>query len=132
MWINALEDILVPIAICVALPVLIVWLVSRRSINADKLRTQVLIEALQHNADLDADKLAEAMRKPQKTPEQIRTFRLAFGLISFFMSLTVFVFGVYMNAKGCNDTYALFLSSAILAPIGLGNLIVYYVTRPKK
>lgn len=131
MWLNALEDILVPIAICVVLPVLVVWIINRRRMNADNLRARVLSEAIQHNADLDADKLAEAMRKPQKSPEQIRQFRLTIGLITTFMAITMVAFAIYINPMADKDNSLFILCAAILAPVGLGNLISYYMTRPK-
>ena len=59
--IDELTGILVPIFICVVLPVTCVWLVVRKFINADNRRSEVIIEAIKANSGIDADKLAEAM-----------------------------------------------------------------------
>lgn len=58
----------IPIFICVVLPISIVALVVRASINSDNKRAQVLIKAIESNCGIDADKLAEALQKPKKSP----------------------------------------------------------------
>ena len=66
-----MEGILVPIFICVVLPVAIVAIIYWERVNNDNKRTQVLIKAIEANNDIDADKLAEALAKPRKTAKEI-------------------------------------------------------------
>ena len=47
-----LEAILIPLGVCVALPVLIVWLVYRSRTNKDNRRAEVLIEAIKANGGI--------------------------------------------------------------------------------
>ena len=63
-----MAQILVPIFVCVVLPVAIIAIIFGASINSDNKRSQVLIKAIESNCDIDADKLAEALQKPKKRP----------------------------------------------------------------
>lgn len=58
--------VLVPIFICVVLPVAIVAIVFAAMSNRDNKRSQVLIKAIESNSGLDAAKLVEALQTPQK------------------------------------------------------------------
>ena len=55
--------ILVPIFVCVVLPVAIVAIVFAAAMNNDNKRAKVLIKAIESNCGIDADKLAEALQK---------------------------------------------------------------------
>ena len=82
-----LVPILVPLGVCVALPVLIVWIVFRTIKNNDDKRAEVLIKAIEANNGIDADKLAEALTKPRKSPRQLLTLRLLRGCIFTFIGI---------------------------------------------
>ena len=47
------EEVLIPIGICVVLPIIIVWLNMRRKTNETNRRTEVLLAAIEKNPDLD-------------------------------------------------------------------------------
>lgn len=52
-FLHQLTGILVPIGICVVLPVLCVWLVMRAKINKDNANKEVLIAAINKNSELE-------------------------------------------------------------------------------
>ena len=76
-----MTGILVPIFICVVLPVAIVLIVFLYNMNSDNKRAQVLIKAIEANKDIDTDKLAEAFSKPRRSPREILNLRLLRGSI---------------------------------------------------
>lgn len=76
-----MTSIIVPIFVCVVLPVAIVAIVYAASINSDNQRSKVLIKAIESNCGIDADKLAEALQKPKKTAREILNLRLLRGCI---------------------------------------------------
>lgn len=128
-----MTSILVPIFICVVLPVSIVLITALISINNDNKRSQVLIKAIEANCGIDADKLAEAMQKPKKTEREILNSRLLRGCMFTFIGLALCVLGLVslgMGAAITEDSVAvpLIFGGASLA-IGLCYLIVYFVTR---
>jgi len=130
-----MEGILVPIFICVVLPVAIVAIIYWGRVNNDNKRTQVLIKAIEANNDIDADKLAEALAKPRKTAKEILNGRLLKGCIFTFSGVCCEIFALVEYFSQNADTS--FLDSieafgvigGISLAIGISFLIVYFVTR---
>lgn len=127
--------LLIPIFICVVLPISIVAIVFRASINSDNKRAQVLIKAIESNCGIDADKLAEALRKPKKSDREILNLRLLRGCIFSFLGLGFFVVAILSLASKTSlyyDPAYLPFSLIICIPslaIGISYLIVYFLTR---
>lgn len=130
-----MEDILVPIFICVVLPVAIVAIIYWQRVNNDNKRTQVLIKAIEANNDIDADKLAEALAKPRKTAKEILNGRLLKGCIFTFIGVCCEIFALVEYFSQDADTSfwdsieAFGVIGGISLAIGISFLIVYFVTR---
>lgn len=128
-----MTSILVPIFVCVVLPVAIVAIVFAATMNNDNKRAKVLIKAIESNCGIDADKLAEAMQKPRKTAREILNLRLLRGCIFTFIGLALCIVGIVsfcMIGALSEDSFTvpLVFGGASLA-IGLSYLVVYFVTR---
>lgn len=126
-------QILVPIFVCVVLPVSIVAIVFASKMNSDNKRAKVVIKAIESNLGIDADKLAEALQKPKKSERDILNLRLLRGCIFSFIGLMLCIIGISSLCTGedfSSDsvTVPLIFGGASLA-IGLSYLIVYFVTR---
>lgn len=126
-------DILVPISICVVLPVAIVLIIFMTAMNSDNKRAKVLIKAIEANNNIDADKLAAALAKPRKTPLEILNKRLLRGCMFTFIGIALIIVALVSLASGtefANDsvTLPMIFGGALLA-IGLSYLVVYFVTR---
>lgn len=124
---------LVPIFICVVLPVLIVAIVYAASINSDNKRSKVLIKAIESNCNIDAQKLAEAFQKPRKSAREILNLRLLRGCIFSFIGLALCIVGIVSLCMGTEFsadpvTVPLVFGGTSLA-IGLSYIVVYFVTR---
>lgn len=126
-------DVLVPISICVVLPVAIVLIIFMTAMNSDNKRAKVLIKAIEANNNIDADKLAAALAKPRKTPLEILNKRLLRGCMFTFIGIALIIVALVSLASGtefANDsvTVPMIFGGALLA-IGLSYLVVYFVTR---
>ena len=124
---------LVPIFVCVVLPIAIVLIVSLAKMNADNKRTQIILKAIEANRDVDTEKLIEPMKKPEKTALQILNLRLLRGCIFSLVGLglvIVAVVGLLNDVPFADDPVSvpLVFGSASLT-VGLSYLIVYFVTR---
>ena len=118
---------LVPIFVCVVLPVAVVAIIAATKMNNDNKRSKVLIKAIESNCGIDADKLAEALQKPKKTA------RLLLGCIFSFVGLALCIVGIVSLCMGTEFsadpvTVPLVFGGASLA-VGLSYLVVYLVTR---
>lgn len=126
-------DILVPICVCVVLPVAIVGIYYWSQVNAENKRAEILMKAIEANCGPDADKLAEALQKPRKTDREILNLRLLRGCMFTFVGLGLCIVGIVsacMGTEFASDpvTVPLVFGGASLA-IGLSYLVVYFVTR---
>ena len=128
-----MAQILVPIFVCVVLPVAIIAIIFGASINSDNKRSKVLIKAIESNCDIDADKLAEALQKPKKTAREILNLRLLRGCIFSLVGIAVCIIGIIAYSMGTEFpadavTVPLIFGGISLA-IGLSYLVVYFVSR---
>ena len=128
-----LENIIslfIPIGFCVVVPIAIVWIVVKTIMNKDNRRTEVLIEAIRSNNNIDTDKLAEAMTKSNRTPKEILNLRLLRGCMFSLSGIALLICSLIFNLNGIFileiDPF-LIIGSALLA-IGISYMIVYFVT----
>lgn len=124
---------LVAIFICVVLPIAVVLITALTKINADNKRTQVIIKAIEANNDIDADKLADSLKKTQRTPLELLNLRLLRGCIFTFVGVALAIVALVNLAGGTlasadQVTVPLMFGGASLA-IGLSYVVVYFVTR---
>ena len=120
---------LVAIGICVVLPIIIVWLTSRVRINSQNKRTQVLMEAIKLNPNMDVDKLVESLAKPKRTPQEINNRRLLSGLICTLLSIVLFIRAALEHNLPDNDSAEKGMLGGILLAIGISYLVVCFIGR---
>lgn len=128
-----MSDTIVPIFICVVLPVAIVAITAASKINSDNKRSKVLIKSIECNCGINADKLAEALQKPKKTEREILNLRLLRGCIFTLIGVALCIISIVSLCTGArvsDDSVAVpFLFGGISLAVGLSYLIVYMVTR---
>ena len=62
---RIIED-LVPRAICVVLPIAIVWMTTRARIKRDNLRKEIILAAMEKNSDIDIEEMMKKLNRPKK------------------------------------------------------------------
>lgn len=124
-----MEEILVPIFVCVVLPVSIVLIISFTKMNGENKRAKIVIKAIEANKDVDTNQLIESLKKPRKTANEILNAYLLRGCITLLLGIVFMSFGIYVRST-CHDTsYYCYLIGGILLAIGIGYLIVFFVAR---
>ena len=126
------EDILglfVSIAICVVLPVLIVWLVTRMRTNYTNKQTEIALTAIEKNPEIDiADFLQRLAPKPQSIKERLLKKLLwawittIIGACFIVLSLASMIFNV--NVGFPNDAPTL-IGGTILLAVGVAFFVNY-------
>lgn len=127
--------VIVPIAVVVVLPVLIVWLIARVKINNDNRRSEALLEAIRQGSNVDADRLAKFFSRENRTPAELLNLRLLRGSIFTLLGVAFCVVSIvtdYVGIAGSDGILGFAVTSAVAFAIGVGYLIVYFVSRPKK
>ena len=93
---RIIED-LVPIAICVVLPIAIVWMTKRTRIKRDNLRKEIILAAMEKNSDIDIEEMTKKLNRPRKLLKEKLIMRLLYGSIfGGFGILTYVALAVYM------------------------------------
>ena len=125
-----MEEILVPIAICVVLPVMIVWLINRTRQNETNRKTEIMLKAIESGATIDADffKAQQEQNAPKTLKEKLLN-RLTAGCVCTFIGIAAVVVCFILEAKLGWDHVGDFMLTfgAISIAIGISFLLVFFV-----
>lgn len=128
-----LTQMLVAIGICVALPVLVVWIYYRSVTNRDNKNAEIIIKAIESNSTIDADKLVAALGKQEKTPAEVLQVRLLRGCIFTLAGIAAAILAAFAYNNEPLVSSELTIGALIVAgfclAIGVAYLIVFFVTR---
>lgn len=126
-----MEDILVPIFICVVLPVAVVYIIFRCKENADNRHAEVLIKAIESNNNVNADKLVETLRKPIRSAREVLNLRLLRGIMFSLLGIGALVYSIYleMTIPELDYQYVSYIVAGVSLAIGISYLLVYFTTR---
>lgn len=133
---DAFFNALIPISICVILPIAIMFLSVYPRINNDNKRTQAILKAIETGNCIDADKLAEAFNSRQTkepgSPRKTLMRRLLCGCIFTFTGIaSIAIDVIYSYTRDFPWELGFFFVAfgALFISIGLGFLLVYFVSR---
>ncbi len=132
---ELIEDVvalMIPIGICVVVPIAIIWIIYRASMNSENKRAEVLMEAIRSNNAIDADRLAKAMTRKPKTPRELLNLRLLRGCIFSLIGAALLIISIVISFACSAESEEIFSSAtlgAISLAIGASYLIVYFVSK---
>ena len=124
-----MEDILIPIGICVVLPVMIVWLINRTRQNETNRKTEIMLKAIESGATIDADffKAQQEQKGPRTIKERLLR-RLTGGCVFTLMGVAFALIGLVNRSNMSNDSFTMpCILGGIFFSIGVALLIVFFV-----
>lgn len=125
---HNITGLIIVLGTSVILPITIVFLILRKKIELEKNRKEIILAALEKNADINIEDLVKQMNKPEKLIKEKLLKKLQWGLVTSFLGIGLLATsgycGFFMHQK---DLYALGLGGTILFAVGLAFLISYYV-----
>ncbi len=127
-----MEDILIPIFVCVVLPISIVLIVSMRKWHSDNKRAEILIKAIESGRDVDTQRLVDSLRTNKYRPysdKDVLFARLLRGSSCTLIGIALIIVYFTGIVHGHDDQALLLISGLICLAIGISYLIVYFVTR---
>ena len=125
-----MEEILIPIGICVVLPVMIVWLINRTRQNETNRKTEIMLKAIESGATIDADFFkAQQEQKAPKTLKEKLLNRLTAGCVCTFIGIAAVVVCFVLETKlgWDRDGNFILIFGAISIAIGISFLLVFFV-----
>lgn len=130
LFFNGLEDILVPLGICVFLPLMVVWLSIRKKMHSDDMRKEIILAALEKNANIDVEELVKNMNKPEKLLKEKLLKKLQWGMLAFFMGIGLIGFGLYLELTDAglySDVLTYICGGVASFAIGIAFLANYHI-----
>ena len=127
---KELVAILVPIACGCVLPIMVVWLAIRKSMNETNQRTQIVLAAIEKNPDMDIEDLIKKISPKKKLLKEKLLKKLLWGSIITFLGVALISFCIVLDFIGGVPTGSLqqfSLLGAVLSGIGIAFLVNYYV-----
>ncbi|MBR5199555.1 MAG: hypothetical protein IKW20_06970 [Bacteroidales bacterium] len=127
-----MDKVLVPLGIFVALPVMIVWLVTRARQNEINRKTELLLKAMESGAQIDTNLIASPIGG--KTIKERLLKRLTAGCIFTLMGIVFLTIGIVNGINlqpGMSNDSAVIPSvfGGIWLAIGVSFFIVFFVGR---
>ena len=119
-------EIIVPIGVCVVLPVMVVWLVFRSRNHIVDRKAEVLLKAIENGQDIDPEIFAsdDRSKRTKRSLKMNLLGRLQTGIILVIMGA-----GLVACAMVIPDKTSLFIIACILLALGIGFFVSFFVGR---
>ena len=119
-------DILLPIGVCVVLPVTIVWLIMRTRQNETNRKAEIMLKAIEAGVAVDPNLFKVEKNEPKSTKERLLKYIIA-ACVTMLPGLVLFAIALFSCIKfGFEFPDTLILTAGgILIAIGTAYLIVY-------
>lgn len=122
---ETLEDILVSLGVVVALPVLIVSIIFRSVMAADRNRKEIILAALEKNPNLNVEDLVKRMKKSEKLIKEKLLAKLQRGCLCCLMGVALVLLYFFPSVQ---NEFLIIAGTALIA-IGIAFLVGYFVGR---
>lgn len=121
-------NVLLPVCICVVLPVLIVWIISTVRKNEVNRKAEIMLKAIEAGVPIDP----EVLQKPKKRARTIKEDlleRLNGACVTSFMGIAFLVSGLVFYGSSVSffffEPSYLIVTGCILLAIGIALFLVY-------
>ena len=129
---EELCQVMIPIGICVILPISIVMLYLRARKHETNKRTEILLAAIEKNAEIDVDDFLAKLAPPKKSIKQMLLTKLMWGSIITAIGAGAMGYTIYADVMGEMRVGILqncYLFSAPILLVGVAILIVFFVSK---
>lgn len=115
--------IVIPICVCVILPIVIVWIVFNSINNRTNRQTEIVLEALKCNPNVDSEKLLESLKKREYTLWESLNRKLLRGGIFTLMGIAFALLAIFFPEE---EAFGCWVVCGCLGAVGIGFLISYW------
>lgn len=118
-----LTELLVPIGVCVALPISIVYLILKRKIISENNKKEIILAALEKNADVNIEELVKKTSAPDKLLKEKLLKKLQWGLMTVVLGIGLLIYAILVRPDVDLRLYV--IGSVALLAIGVSLLFTY-------
>ena len=129
IWVEFIN--ILPIILCgCVLPIIFIWMETRRKMNETNARTQIITTALEKNPDLDIEELLKKISPKKKLLKEKLLTKLLWGFSTSLMGIGLIVYGFFLTTQEihmADDVQTSIAFGVILLAIGAAFIINYGV-----
>ena len=126
-------ELLVPIGVCVVLPIMVVWMVMRNRQNETNRKAEIMLKAIESGSNVDLSALNTEPVKKVKTVKQQLLGRLTGACVTSLLGVAMIVASLFTSKDpsfflfDAEDMGGMVMMGSILIAIGIALFIVYFV-----
>ena len=131
-----MEDIILPIFMCVVMPVAIVWLVMRAKQNETNIMAEIMLKAIEAGIPLDPDFFKTQTRTLQKSLKERQLgwltaacILIALGLGSILVGAIIILINNWTYDTAPTAYSLLTFAGGLVLVIGIALLVVYFIRK---
>ena len=129
IWVEFIN--ILPIILCgCVLPIIFIWMETRRKMNEANARTQVVMAALEKNPDMDVEELLKKISPKKKLLKEKLLSKLLWGCITSIVGIGLIAYGFFLTTQEIHmfeDVQTAIGFGVVLLGIGIAFLINYAV-----
>ena len=123
IWVEFIN--MLPIILCgCVLPIIFIWMETRRKMNETNARTQIVTAALEKNPDMDVEELLKKISPKKKLLKEKLLSKLLWGCITSIIGVGLIGFGIFLINKISNNTQKIYMADDVETAIAFGVILL--------
>ena len=123
IWVEFIN--MLPIILCgCVLPIIFIWMETRRKMNETNARTQIVTAALEKNPDMDVEELLKKMSPKKKLLKEKLLSKLLWGCITTILGIGLIGFGIFLINTISKDTQKIHMADDVQTAIAFGVILL--------
>ena len=123
VWLNFVDTIPVIACGCV-LPIVFIWLETRRKINESRDRMQIVTTAIEKHPDMDVEELMKKISSKKKSLKEKLLAKLLWGCITTISGIGLIGFGIFLINTISKDTQKIHMADDVQTAIAFGVILL--------
>ena len=123
IWVEFIN--ILPIILCgCVLPIIFIWMETRRKMNEANARTQIVMAALEKNPDMDVEELLKKISPKKKLLKEKLLSKLLWGCITTISGIGLIGFGIFLINTISKDTQKIHMADDVQTAIAFGVILL--------
>ena len=116
---------MLPVILCgCVLPIIFIWMETRRKMNETNARTQIVTAALEKNPDMDVEELLKKISPKKKLLKEKLLSKLLWGCITTISGIGLIGFGIFLINTISKDTQKIHMADDVQTAIAFGVILM--------
>ena len=123
IWMDLID--MLPVILCgCVLPIIFIWMETRRKMNETNTRTQIVTAALEKNPDMDVEELLKKISPKKKLLKEKLLSKLLWGCITTISGIGLIGFGIFLINTISKDTQKIHMADDVQTAIAFGVILL--------